>query len=246
LYWRIYTGKTLDDTDAWNIGANFLGPGIVVPGKVLLRTIRRLRALRGEIPPFPEPAPEATERSPFAYYDRGELFELENRVAELDDVERKPRQTDSDKGCASAERRMLLDELDGMEFWRPADPEACRQWLETHGLKTLLGYFDAGLSLRRYLRYPERKFFIPEAPEDEDITSAWVSIDWFRLGVPTPPGMSPMDWIARCERALRDDEPEPGDTPWPITREIEGKTYKIEWREDVRTPALLRATACPC
>ncbi|MDC0741691.1 hypothetical protein [Polyangium mundeleinium] len=232
LDWRILTGKTFDANDAWGVASTFLGPGMILPGTTLLRLIRALRELNGELPKTAEPAREPPVESPFETLDLDEVVELERSAVELDDVARKVGKTGAEEGCESAGRSQLFVSLDVYGFLGTDGYAEKHAWLEAHGLGTLLGYHDAAEALRRYLRDPERKHFLPEAAEDEEVVGAWVSVDWFRLGVPTPPGMSPVSWLARCERFLRDYDPESFESPFSLSMKIGSETYEVEWRRD--------------
>ncbi|HVK68566.1 MAG TPA: hypothetical protein VM694_29105 [Polyangium sp.] len=240
LGWRILTGKTFDANDAWVVASTFLGPGMILPGKTLLRLIRALRELNGKLPKAGEPAHEPPVESPFESLDLDEVVELERSAMELDDVARKVGKTDAEAGCESAGRSQLFVSLDVYGFLSTDGYAEKHAWLEAHGLATLLGYHDAAEALRRYLRDPERKQSIPEATEDEEVVGAWVSADWFRLGVPTPPGMSPVSWLARCERFLRDYDPESFERL--LSMKIGSETYEVECRMDHhQKPSVVRA-----
>ncbi|MDC3955602.1 hypothetical protein [Polyangium jinanense] len=245
LNWRNLGGRTLDDTDAFIIGTTFTSADMIMPGKTLLRILRKLGELRGQRPPSGEAEPEAPPtptEPPFSLLTGSTAIELDERAAELDMVARKTPKTPRDEGTELGGRTCLLIEMDAAGLFEEGGEEEKRQWLVEARLTALLGYYDAGVALLRYLRDPARKRYIPDAPEGEGVLDAWVSIDWFRLGIPTPPSMKPVNWLGFCERTLREAEPDPSEDEGEVYTTIGSERYHIEWRRDVRRPAVLRAS----
>jgi hypothetical protein len=71
-------------------------------------------------------------------------------------------------------------------------------------LPTLLGFQRATLAIGRYWRSDARAKRLGEAPATDSVLGAAVSVDWFRDEVATPDGWDADDWLAFCERSLRD------------------------------------------
>ncbi|MDI3284068.1 hypothetical protein [Polyangium sp. 15x6] len=247
LQWRNLGGKTrLDEKDVYSLGTTFTVGDVIIPGKNLLRILSKLRELRGEGPPVGEEegeAPRALTEPPISLLTSDMAVELDERAAELDQaaVQEVPK-TPRERGALSAGRTGLFIDMDASGLFEPGDEEEKRKWLVEAGLTALLGYYDAGVALVRYLRDPARRRYIPDAPEDEGVHDAWVSIDWFRLGVPTPPSMKPVNWLGFCERTLREAEPESFESKGEVFTRVGSETYHIEWRRDLWKPAVLRAS----
>lgn len=99
----------------------------------------------------------------------------------------------------------------------------------------LLGYALAAGELQRYASSEARRALaatLPPAPA--------VSIDWFRLHTPHPPGSDPFEWLARWEAIFVSGGPYAGPEGFTLVRE-DGRWYRLEWRrDDGETPVLLR------
>jgi hypothetical protein len=104
----------------------------------------------------------------------------------------------------------------------------------------LIAYHSAAMELNAYFRSQERKKYFPDA-EQERIVGAPVSLDWFRLHIPTPEAYSPYDWLAFCESVFRMNNNYTGGEGEVYTH-LGNQWYRLRWRKDDGvTPALLSA-----
>lgn len=250
LKW-LRVGKTpLEGDDIFLLTTTFTDASLMVPGKVLLELFRKLTALRTEYQrshpmPAQEALPAAEPQAPPATPAprRAEFVELEQRAVALDALARKDPKTPEEAVDESVKRRFLLLDLDAAGVLTDERAEELRMHLEAWVLPTLLGYQRAAMALLDYLRAPGRKRYIKNESGPARVLGARVSVDWFRLGVPTPSLFEPVNWLGFCERILLEGAPgwSGAGTGTLFTRAGEG-SCSIDWRaDDGQTPAVLSA-----
>ncbi|MFP2929654.1 hypothetical protein ACLESO_31540 [Pyxidicoccus sp. 3LG] len=169
--------------------------------------------------------------------------DLEQRAVALDALTLEQPGTPEQAVDASVKRRFLLLDLDAAGVLTDEGADTLRGQLEAWGLSTLLGYQRAAGELLRYLRAPGRQRYIKNDTRPARVLGARVSVDWFRLGVPTPPPFEPVNWLGFCERILLEAAPgaSGAGTGTLFTSAGQG-SCSIVWRtEDGQTPAVLSA-----
>jgi hypothetical protein len=160
------------------------------------------------------------------------LAEIEGLAREVD---RLAQGNEEEQVTAGAKRGRLLIELDVAGLL--AGTEDVRMRVAKY--PTLLGYHAAAVALLSYLASAARIRLVATAIGSKVIDSN-ISLDWFRVPSGyTPPGVSPHDWLALCERNFIDPMPTGGGSRYV---RLEGKMHQLEFRLEVGPkPRLWRA-----
>ncbi len=247
--WKAATGTDVGD-DFYVVGTTFIRDEVVISRNVLQEILSTLQLLRkrsaqpgvSEQSSLPSP-PWLFRPDPFYPDPAGSeeviLQDLEERAVALDALAQGPKTVET-AATAAAKRRFLLVELAAAGLLSDAHSQQKLSWLKIWNLPTLSGYYDAALELLSYFRSPERQHYIPGVGA-EPILGARVSVDWFRLGVPTPGEYHPYMWLGYCESIFREASLVEGGEGDMFTR-IDEKWYRFHWRkDDGTTPVLLTA-----
>ena len=228
--------------DVYLVGTTFLPENILIPRAALLLLIDELRRIRQQFPAAPSVTPPVEQagvvvEDQLRPYDDARLLQLEEMAQELETLAKQPGRGEE----AGRVRRELHRELDRARLLDDAATAAARRARVAElGLSRLLGYHDAAVTLLSYLRSDERKRFFPEPVLQ--VLGAPVSLDWFRLGVPTPARYRPFDWLAFWESvfvANRTDSP-----VGEILSHRGTEWHRVTWRsDDLVHPSLLSVEA---
>jgi hypothetical protein len=161
------------------------------------------------------------------------LADLEDLAAEVDRLAASD--DEGDQVTAGARRGRLLIELDVSGLLAGTDEVGAR----LANRPTLRGYHEAAVALLSYLASAARIRLVATAIGSKVIDSN-ISLDWFRVPSGyTPPGVSPHDWLALCERNFIDPMPSGGGTRYV---RLEGKMHQLLFRPEVGpAPRLWRA-----
>lgn len=219
--WRELT-NSLPGDDSYLVGTSFLRRQIIVPRQVLLEIIYALKKLRQQ-GNFTDESEEGTEQKPSQIPNNQELTNnqpqkqldvdnipvdddflrhMEERAVALATLEQ-GEETLETAATASAKRRFLLVELEDAGLLNESHFVHLHQRLEQLQLPMLIAYHQAAMELHAYFRSPQRKQYLPEAVP-ESIFGGPISLDWFRLQVPTPEQYHPYDWLGWCESIFRE------------------------------------------
>ncbi|ONI76078.1 hypothetical protein ALI144C_35865 [Actinosynnema sp. ALI-1.44] len=158
--------------------------------------------------------------------------DLDSRARALDDLTMTAADPEQ-VALTHVRRRGLLADLSVAAY-----PGGSADELERDGLVWLAGYVRAAEARAAYLVSDQRAAVGPTGDVD-------VSLDWFRLAAPVPPGVDPLTWLARWERILGAEPVGAGMAGFAMVREG-GRWYRMEWRrDDGQRPALLRVEEGP-
>ncbi|HAJ63564.1 MAG TPA: hypothetical protein DCP31_33620 [Cyanobacteria bacterium UBA8543] len=203
--------------DSYVVSTSFLRKQIIVPRKALLEIIYALKTLRQQGTSIDSPQESVDRKSPHNQNNQeltdnhlGKELELDNVPVDDDFLRQmeeravvlaaleQGEQTLETAATASAKRRFLLIELDDAGLLNESRFEELHQLLVQLQLPMLIAYHQAAMELHAYFRSPQRKRYLPDA-EPESILHGSISLDWFRLQVPTPEPYHPYDWLGWCE-----------------------------------------------
>jgi hypothetical protein len=161
--------------------------------------------------------------------------DLEARPARLDELVAKA-VTIEDMAEAAAKRRFLLLDLEAEGLFEVTLSQEIASMLPH--LPFLRGYRDAAVRLRSYLQSPVRTKFIKTEPP-RSLTTANVSLDWFRFPQPVPEGFGEDEWLAYCEFTMTSVEL--GSGGGEIFFKVREKLCTLLWRmEDGIHPAIFK------
>ncbi len=214
--WRRLAGSEVGD-DAYLVGLDYAPGELLVPRGALISLLERLAALRDGGRPLAA----------------GEVRSLEEQARGLDELTLSAA-TPEDAARAHIRRGLFLEALTEAGLLSGISPET-RAQLDRAGAGRLLGYVDAAAERARYARSEARR----AVAEHVGDTPA-VSLDWWRLRSPAPPGADPLQWLARWEAIFSSEEPGDGPEGAILIRE-DGRWHRVEWRrDDGGRPLLLR------
>jgi hypothetical protein len=250
LKWLKVGKSLLEGEDVFLLATTFTHETLMMPGRVLLELFRKLVELRAGFqrsrapaprvnPPAPEPQAPSAAPAP----RRADFVELEQRAVALDALMRKEPKTPDEAVDESVKRRLLLLDLDAAGVLTDERAEDLRMHLEAWVLPTLLGYQRAAGELLNYLRAPGRQRYIKGESGPARVLGARVSVDWFRLGQPTPSQFDAVNWLGFCERILLEAAPGSSGAGTGTLFTSAGRgSCSIVWRaDDGQTPAVLSA-----
>jgi hypothetical protein len=187
------------------------------------------RSSRPELDPA-TPAPGTAMSSTHPEPSDRLLRELEELAELVDRLE-----SEGEGATAFAKRQRLLIEFEVSDLMPGTPALAARLEAYPH----LRAYREAALALAAYQVSSERRRLM-SGLSGFDPTHQHVSLDWFRQpSGSAPPGRSPHDWLALCERNFCD--PMPGGTGTRFVR-LAGSIYILSYRREVdAAPKLFRA-----
>jgi hypothetical protein len=207
--------------DSYLVSTSFLRKQIIVPRQALLEIIYALKTLRQQGTSADKPEEQADQKglrdrnnNPEITHNRLRkglerdsipvdddfLRHIEERAAALMALEQ-GEQTLETAATASAKRQFLLVELEDAGLLSESRFEQLHQQLIQLQLPMLIAYHQAAMELHTYFRSPQRKRYLPDA-KPESILHGLISLDWFRLQVPTPEPYHPYEWLGWCESIL--------------------------------------------
>ncbi|MFT3843285.1 MAG: hypothetical protein QM723_40250 [Myxococcaceae bacterium] len=197
--------------------------------QVLLDVLAQLSRLRAKAPKPPAPwvfRPEALGTDPHPD-EREMLAQLELRAEELERLAAGAKSVDERAGV-HALRRLLLAELDAYGLLTPRFSQHRLRCLDEWKLPRLASYQRAAVALAVYQHSAERSHRLGPATASEPRR---VSLDWFRDSPATPPDWSAADFLAFCERSLRDARGVTGQEGQLFVHQG-GRRVTIDWRCD--------------
>lgn len=154
-------------------------------------------------------------------------YVLDHQLAALEqlavEVDRLAAGSEQDQIVAGAKRQRLLIELDvyGLLTGQPAVGHRVADY------KTLRAYHDACVQMASYHASAARIRLVGNAIPLKP-TDGHVSLDWFRTPSGyTPPGVSPHDWLALCERNFLEPRAEGNGTRFV---RLEGRLHVLFYR----------------
>lgn len=217
--WRKLAG-TEPDEDSYLLSRAGLPKNLIVPRQALLEIIYALKTLRKQGTSIDSPQESVDRKAPHNQNNQeltdnhlGKELELDNVPVDDDFLRQmeeravvlaaleQGEQTPDTAATASAKRQFLLLELDDAGLLSESRFEQLHQLLVQLQLPMLIAYHQAAMELHAYFRSPQRKRYLPDA-ELESILHGSISLDWFRLQVPTPEPYHPYDWVGWCESIL--------------------------------------------
>jgi hypothetical protein len=204
--WQSSTGSVVS-TNAYLVTAG--EEDLLVPRPVLVQLIARLDQLRSGTAAPVVPTPQLPPDDLYAAFG----IESSNQPVSLDldlarYLEEQAVAVDAleldapvlSRARAAIKRRLLLESLESLGLLTGPDATA-RAVLDTAGAGRVLGYVAAADGLRAYLGSGARQQAVAE-PRSMAVVGGPVSLDWFRLHAPTPPGIEANSWLAHWENVV--------------------------------------------
>lgn len=164
------------------------------------------------------------------------LRDVETIAVEVDALDARDDLDEATSSKLYARRQRMLIELETFGVLA----EDARPQLVAYGLGKLVEYHDAAAQLRGYLVSVPRMAALGELPPaSTSLLDARISLDWFRRpGSDHGRPLSPHEFLAGCERAIKDETRSNG---WVIAK-FSGATHVLLYRREVAdAPRLYRA-----
>jgi hypothetical protein len=253
--WKKLTGCDIDD-DPVLVGSPMVRQSFLLPRRALVEILHAIAKMRAESATLPRNPPGVSAASePSASLPTAQLFtqtptdqppfeeerialgDVEDAVAALDAMQANAR-TEDDRVQIAMRRRKLLDRLELHGLLDDARAPEKRAYLEGFRLPKLRDYVDAAMALRAYYHSPARATH-KLAPPPQRLLDGSVSLDWFRVPSATPPGLTRESWTAMAEQLLG-ESPRDGEAG-EILSSMAGRQYRIQWRRDYDSPAVVAA-----
>lgn len=208
--WRAWTGLPPTD-DMFALATSFIALDVPVTRAALLRLFDELMAWQRAPRPVASPAAPAPAAAPEAADEADEdawledpgfkLYQLEKRALALD--ERDTQVVSAADAAAVADlRRAFLDDLLRLGLLEDVASSPVAAAVDPCAHPTVFGYREAARAILAYQRCEARLRDLPDA-RPFPVVGGPVSLDWFRLGAPTPGGVDPLRFLVLGEHLLR-------------------------------------------